>query len=156
MLDDNEEDNQPEDNLANVPVLSMAVLRDKALELFDGVVNKIHDNKYQKAELLLEHRRLFLSIEETELIVRENCALDTGSLFGIGGDTMEEAVNNMRKLMSALIDRIMSNVIQFGAKEGLIDVGFDDARNDFCFSVSDEGKKFVDEFKKEFGGEDAE
>lgn len=154
--------NPEESGYGGPPIMEMSDVRDKALEVFDRMANSVAGADDAPPGLLpiphldIEHRRQFLSVEETALIVKEHAAMVDDEFYGIGGDTPEEAMQNANKLVSALVDRIMSNVIHYGANAGLIEVGFDSEHDKFCFAVSNKGHAIIDDYKKRFGDQCAE
>jgi hypothetical protein len=67
-----------------------------------------------------EEKRHFLSIQETEGIVRSFCADDNGEMMAVGGNSKAEAMKQIRSMMEALIQRIMSNIVAEGVRRDLI------------------------------------
>lgn len=86
----------------------------------------------------------YLSTGEVETILKENCQCNTDGFYGVGGKTAEEANKNMETLMTALMRRILSNVISGGVRDGWLDCAFDSEKNDFCFKITDKGKEIVE------------
>jgi hypothetical protein len=138
-------------------------LRDAALILFDKFVE--HQNELSSpviSKVLFqslvspEEKHQFLSLEETERIVREHSFISPG-VYAIGGDTSEKAVKQVKNVMAALMQRIMSNLLRMGADLGLLDVMFDGETNDFRFDVSNKGQKLYERIKTQLeNGEDVE
>lgn len=167
MPDDYPEDDAPEFDPESsgldgksVPIASLEMLRDHALICFDKISGSLGKLDLPPVDItdtdVWKHRRNFLSVAETELIVREHCSFENDAGFAVGGDTPEEALQKMNELMGALISRVMSNVIRCGVDAGFIDVAFDNDDNDFHFSITESGQQLVDNLKEQFGGEDAE
>lgn len=91
----------------------------------------------------------YLSLTEVEQIVREH-----GHCFGDGGyalaaDTQDELNETLRRLMAALMDRILSNVVQAGVRDGLLECSFDSAVNDFVFDATEKGNNLAAEHRKQ-------
>lgn len=82
---------------------------------------------------------VFLSIQETENILREHSDYEEEGVFGVGGDTPDEANANMQKLIGELCSRILSNVLAAGVKQDLLDCQFDGDRDNFQFSLTEKG-----------------
>lgn len=149
MHDDDENDASEYEASLRGPMLSISHLRDYVLQLFQQLIEDRSGLKLETGHM--EYKQQFLAIEEVETIIREHSAYEDGAVMAVGGNSMEEAHATMRKLISALLDRVMSNVTRIGVDRGLIDVAFDSERNDFEFSVSKEGEAFVRECEKEWG-----
>ena len=143
-------------NPANSVGMSISMLRDKALIIFDSFVERMAAAK-KDAPILptpnilalnmpeeeLEARRRFLSVEETETILAEHnqkAGLPEG-IYAIGGKTPEEAAHNFIAMLHALGVRIMSNITNYATNNGLLDCCFDDDDEAFSFRVTDLGKK---------------
>lgn len=89
----------------------------------------------------------YLSLQETEAIVREHsCVVDEA--YAIGGDTEEEAKQKINELLAALMDRVMSNVLQESVRQDWLDCRYDDDKDDFTFSVTDKGRQIGAEHKR--------
>lgn len=128
---------------------TLEMLRDEAISLFDRFV--AHRSGMPPAGAVnatLEDKQKFLTLAETENIVKEHAVI-TEDAYAIGGDTPEEAARQIRIVMAALMQRILSNVLNAGAGLELFDVSFDEKRNDFCFQVSEKGKKLNDRIQKQ-------
>ncbi len=125
---------------------TIEMLRDHALTLFAKVVSRINNMPASAALPIDETQRHFLSVAETEAIIKEHSiAGGPEGVYAIGGETREEYEAQMRKLFQALMVRIEANVAQYGVKKGYLDCAFDSNANDFVFSVSEKGKAVVDE-----------
>lgn len=143
-----EEYEQSQQNGRFVPGMSIEQLRDQALYLFNRyVAYRLKEKKPPKVSAkMLERQRDFLSVDETESIVRELSA-DVGApegMYAIGGETPEKARKQMNKLLEALMSRIMSNVTNSAVNLGLLDCCFDASENAFDFDVTPLGKKLID------------
>lgn len=128
------------------PPTSIAELRDSALNLFEAYLCNRLNVKPRLAEETLEHRRQFLSEDETESIVKEfstPAGLPEG-VYGIGARSIEELQTKTRQLMNMLLARIMSNVAQYGVNAGLLDCAFDDEHDAFAFSPSQKGEELIE------------
>ena len=122
-------------------------LRDEALILFDQfIARQSAMPSPDVSRATTEEKREFLTLEETENIVREYAVIGPG-MYAVGGETQEEAFKQIRVVMAALMQRIMSNVLRIGADFGLIDVMFDNSANDFRFDVSDKGHRLYERLK---------
>lgn len=136
---------------ANHPgVMSIETLRNEALRLF-GLMLAEQAGVKQTVEMApSEEKQQFLSLQETENIVRSFSAADNGEMMAVGGNSKAEAMQQVRKLMEALIQRIMSNLVAEGVRRDLIDVAFDSDANDFAFSVNKHGRDLVDRYSEFF------
>jgi hypothetical protein len=132
-------------------------LRDEALILFDlFIARQSAMPSPDVSRATAEEKREFLTLEETENIVREYAVIGPG-MYAVGGDTQEEAFKQIRVVMGALMQRIMSNVLRIGADYGLVDVMFDSKTNDFRFDVSDKGQRVYERIKDKIEkGEDVD
>jgi hypothetical protein len=132
------------ENLDPAQMMSLDNLRDHALNLFDEHSARASGGINPAANLAsLEEKSRFLTLEETEQIVREFSSADNGEVMAVGGNTPQEAVMTITKLMQALLTRIMSNVVAEGVKRGYLDSHFDSENNAFAFSVSRQGFEFI-------------
>lgn len=124
---------------------TVEMLRDHALTLFAKVVARINNMPEDSSLPIDDTQRNFLSVSETEAIIKEH-SIPGGptGVYAIGGETKEEYETQMRKLITALMVRIEANVAQYGVQKGYLDCAFDNDANDFVFSVSDKGKAVVD------------
>lgn len=131
--------------------MSIEKLRDEALELFDQFITQ---TGFFKANIgvaslaSMEEKDQFLTLAETEAVVRDHAVIGPG-VYAVGGETKEAAMAQIRELLAALVQRVMSNVLRCAAGMGLVDVAFDDAQNDFMFAVSEKGKKACDRAKNQ-------
>ena len=125
-------------------ILSMTDLRNFAVKLFDDFIHSQSGLNPDIDGASFEDKCDFLTVAETETIVRDFSRTDVSGMFAVGGDTPDEALDQMRKLLSALVERVMSNVIAAGASEDLIAVAFDDDSNNFIFSVTEKGHALVE------------
>lgn len=140
MFDENDDDEKSD----GVPGGSLGALRDHALYLFAQFASHA-----AKKPLLfsLEHQRQFLSVDETEAIVREYSTALPGApegVYAVGGDSKEEFDKKMRALFAALLERIQSNVTEYGVKNGYLDCAFDDNENNFVFTPTQKGQAILD------------
>jgi len=117
---------------------TITMLRDYALTLFAKTVAEMN---YCIPKEISEEQHVFLSLDETEAIVKEHSALNGNGFYAIGGETEEEFNNQMRKMFKALMTRIESNVVQLGVKLGYLECAFDGEANDFTFSVTEKGRE---------------
>lgn len=138
-------DGQPNFENANAPVVPMQFLRDSAIKLFENYIVEQSGIKVDTDSASFEEKCEFLSMQETETIVRDFSAANNGALFAVGGDSKKAAIAQLNILMEALFTRIMSNVISSGVNKDLIDVSFDSDNDSFAFSVTDKGRQFVDD-----------
>lgn len=136
-------------------VIEIPFLRDTALKMFGRFLAHQSglDIEHYNFDNDVSEQQKFLSIEETDAIVRSHAAADNGEMMAVGGNSRAEAVQKINELMSALMGRIMSNVIAEGAKRDLIDVAFDDGADCFAFHVNANGHKLIQENKALFEGE---
>lgn len=132
-------------------VMSLESLRDKALVLFGEFIEQASGGINPQANVAtLEEKAQFLTIDETEQIVREHSAADNGEMMAVGGNTPQAAAEKITQLMRALLARIMSNVIALGVKEGYVDSCFDDENDAFAFSVSAAGMELIKRHREFF------
>lgn len=127
-------------------VVPLPLLRDTALKMFGQFMAQQAGVKPEQCNFddITEQRR-FLSIEETDAIVRSHAATDDGEMMAVGANTRAEAMQKVQELMRALISRVMSNIIAEGVNRDLIDVAFDNNANDFAFCVNANGRRLVQE-----------
>lgn len=131
-------------------IISMEILRNHAVALFGRFLaaqNNINPETYAD---LTDEKCQFLSLQETETIVRSFSAMDNGEMMAVGGNSKQEAVEQVQKLMTALVERVLSNVIAEGVRRDLIDVSFDDEQNNFAFQVNKNGESLIEEHKDFF------
>lgn len=131
-------------------VIPMEVLRNQAIVLFGRFLaaqNKMDPDTYAE---LTDEKCKFLSLQETETIVRSFSAMDNGEMMAVGGNSKKEAIDQIRQLMAALLERVLSNVIAEGVNRDLIDSYFDEARNSFGFEVNENGKQLLEQHKELF------
>ena len=117
---------------------TIAMVRNYALTLFAKNVAAMN---HCTPKEISEEQHAFLSLDETEAIVKEHSALNGNGFYAIGGETEEEFNSQMRKMFEALMTRIESNVAQLGVKLGYLDCAFDEEANDFTFSVTEKGRE---------------
>lgn len=147
MSDDTDNPNDDTKGSADVPIMTIEALRDYALRMFDGYM--AHTSGLASpdaATATQEEKQAFLTLEETENILREHAMTGPG-VYAVGGETIEEAANKLKTVMVALMQRILSNVLSAGANMGLFDVVFDDETNNFAFGVSEKGHRFYEKIK---------
>jgi hypothetical protein len=147
-------DGQPNFENNDAPVLPMQFLRDSAIKLFDRYIAEQSGIEVDADKASFEKKCEFLSLQETETIVRDFSAADNGEMFAVGGESKKAAMEQLHKLMEALFTRIMSNVISAGVSRDLIDVAFDSDNDSFAFSVTDKGRQFVDDRRHLFEKDD--
>jgi hypothetical protein len=125
---------------------SIEAIRSAALVMYGRFIAHLYGNKTddEKAKRCTN----YLSLQETENIVRGFSVVSDDGVYAIGGDTPEEARKNINELMAALMDRVMSNVLSAGVKSDLLDCSYDDKTNDFTFSVTEKGKNVVEDLRK--------
>jgi len=123
---------------------TIEMMREQALTLFAKVVAHINDMPEDSTLPIDDTQRRFLSVDETETIIKEH-SIPGGpeGFYAIGGETREEYETQMRKVFQALMMRIKANVTQYGVKKGYLDCAFDSDSNDFVFSVSEQGRAAV-------------
>lgn len=132
-------------------VISIEAMRDNALMLFGRLMAQTTGLKSDYvAEDVSDAQREFLSIAETENIIRSFSAHDNGEMMAVGGNSRQEARTQVRKLMEALVTRIMSNVTAEASRRDLIDVAFDSEADAFAFNVNDNGKSLIETYKDMF------
>lgn len=124
---------------------SLEDMRQQALHLFGMFVARTGGKTL--LQLVPQDAGKFLSIEEVENIIKEH-SVPVGDGFAVGGNTKEEALNKMRELFAALMNRVMSNVLHSGVERGWLDFTFNTEANDFEFTVTEEGKRAHAEFKR--------
>ena len=125
-------------DVGNARALSLEDLRDHALRRFGTAMQRQSGKDFPLPPPEESHR--YLSLEELDAIVREHgCRTDGGTV--VGGDTREEAVERFGQMMSAILSRILSNVLRSAVQQGMIEWEFDPEANDFFFSVTDEARK---------------
>lgn len=131
-------------------VIPMEVLRNQAIVLFGRFLAMQSDTDPETYADLTEEKCKFLSLQETETIVRSFSAMDNGEMMAVGGNSKKEAVEQIKQLMAALVERVLSNVIAEGVRQDLIDSYFDATRNSFDFEVSETGKQMLAQHKDLF------
>lgn len=156
MFDEYEDNDTPwqeSDAEKDMPkMMTIAFLRDKALEVFNGVLAQQAGLKKEFfVPEINDSHRAYLSLKETEAIVESFSAIKGAPFMAIGGNSKAEAMQQVQNLMQALMTRIMSNVIAEGVKQDLIDSAFDSEKNDFVFGVTPKGMdmcmKLADQFE---------
>jgi len=123
-------------------------VRNMALQAFHRFLEKMCEDKLPQ---MTEYMQEFLSTQETINIIKEHCNIFTEDEFGIGADNEAEYKQKMMKMMHALGERIMSNVLHSGVKRGLLDSEYDIDKGAFAFSITDKGKnlgKLLDEISR--------
>jgi len=138
----------PENDHPNV--IPMEMLRDQAIALFGRFIAEQSGVNAETCAMLTEEKCKFLTLPETEAIVRSFSAMDNGEMMAVGGNSKAEAMQQIRKLMAALLERVLSNVIQEGVRRDLIDVAFDGEQNAFAFQVNANGERLIEEHKELF------
>jgi hypothetical protein len=147
MSDDTDNQNDETPDPVDVPIMTIESLRDWALRMFDGYLAHASDTPGpDSVNATPEEKQDFLTLEETENILREYAKIGPG-VYAVGGETMEEAKETVKAVMAALMQRILSNVLSAGANVGLFDVVFDDETNNFAFGVSEKGQRLYEKIK---------
>jgi hypothetical protein len=147
------------DQMAHIMQNSMSInsFRDKALFMFNALLierlemhKKKKKNEFRLSVEQLADQRKFLSCEELEQIIRDCSKTNVDEpdipegLYAIGGHTPQEAMAQMRKLIEAVLNRILSNITQQAVAADLLDCMFDGDNDAFMFSVSEKGKAEVE------------
>jgi hypothetical protein len=141
--DDNDSSKLP----ASAQPLTIKQLRDSAILAFDAMMTAGTGFRALDADELSEVS--FLSVAETEAIVRDFGVIVSDEFMAIGGETREEAEAKIKAVLNALGQRIMSNVLAEGTRTGMLDSAFDDETDGFVFRLTDKGKEFRDRVAKE-------
>jgi hypothetical protein len=149
MFDDNDNDDDGFELPTRDTAFTVSQLRDCALLAFDEMMSEHTGLKTPDPEELLDQKREYLSISETEAVVREFGVNINDEFMAVGGETREEAEEKVREVIRALGRRIMSNVLAEGTRAGLLDSAFDDETNGFVFRLTDKGKEFRDRVVKD-------
>jgi hypothetical protein len=144
MAEFENESNESEDQGRCVMGGTIEMMRDHALMLFAKVVARINNMPDDFSLPIDDAQRHFLSVAETEAIIKEH-SIPGGpeGMYAIGGETREEYEAQMRKVFQALMVRIEANVAQYGVKKGYLDCAFDNDANNFVFSVSEKGHAVI-------------
>ena len=119
---------------------SMSQIQDLALAMFARFLTQLSGCPISKD--LSDWTRQFLSLHEIELIMRDY-GQETEAGFIVGGDSQEEMAKNVTEMMSALMKRILSNVLAKGVDLGFLDCEFNTDTNEFDFGVTEKGKRVV-------------
>lgn len=139
LFDDNYDDTDARYELSTIDSV-----RDAALIMYGRFIARINDQEANDDEA--KQKSQYLTLQEAEQIIREHsCVVD--GVYGIGAKTKEEAKTKINELLAALMDRIMSNVVQEAVKQDLLDCQYDNATNDFAFSVTETGKQKIAELR---------
>jgi hypothetical protein len=120
-------------------VMSFKNLQQEALQLFGKFVQKVSGANIPDRPP--DNAEKYLTLAEVEGIIREH-GEEFPHGFVVGGDTEEEARHNMGRLMAALMERILSNLMAAGVKDGHLDCSFDAETDDFEFTITEKGKQF--------------
>ena len=112
-------------------------MRDMALSCFHKFLEKMCGETLPAPSSAMTE---FLTTQETVMIIKEHCNIFTDDEFGIGADTEEEYKKKMLKMMHALGERIMSNLLHAGVKRGLLDSEYDIDKGAFAFELTEKGK----------------
>jgi hypothetical protein len=138
-------DTDDNDTNARYELSTIDAVREAALIMYGRFVANINnmENDDEGAKL----RTNYLSLSETEAIIKEH-GFVVGDTYAIGGDTPEEAKKQINALLAALLDRVMSNVLQEGVKQELLDCAYDTNTDDFAFSVTDKGRQKIEELRQ--------
>lgn len=141
MFDDNFDDTAGRYEISSLPAI-----REAALIMYGRFIAHMHGVEPNDDDAKMRHEHL--SLQETENIVREHSFVNEDGVYAIGGDTQEEARAQVNEMLSALMDRVMSNVLSAGVKSELLDCTYDTNIDDFTFSVTDKGREIVDAERK--------
>lgn len=131
------EDEEPEDNHNLLGMTTLEELQTHALGVF-GLYLKKFSGAEGLPDMPPESAERFLPLSELECILRDH-GQEGEEGYSVGGDTLEEAKANLHKLMFAILQRILSNVLQSGVEEGLLDCEFNADANDFQFCATEKG-----------------
>ena len=144
-----EESQEYDDDYTQRAESSLRALQRAALVIYGKFVAAQQNAESNDEEAATKEQ--FLSLQEVENIVREHANTDKSDNdnYVIGADTADEANKIVHAVMAALMDRIMSNVLQAGVNQGLLDCAYDNDSDDFVFSVTPHGKALVEEFHDE-------
>jgi hypothetical protein len=134
------DENEYSDTDARFQLSTIPAVRDAALILYGRFISRLNDKPIDDEHAKKSEQ--YLSLQETEAIVREHSYVVDDS-YAIGGDTQEEAKEKINELLAALLDRVMSNVLQEGVRQEWLDCQYDVEKNDFAFSVTEKGKQAV-------------
>ena len=132
MFDEDNDDSDEQHTYTDVENM-----RDMALSCFHKFLEKSCGEKLLAASSAMN---VFLTTQETAIIIKEHCNIFTEDSFGIGADSEEEYKEKMLKMMHALGERIMSNLLHAGVKRGLLDSEYDIDKGAFAFELTEKGK----------------
>jgi hypothetical protein len=133
---DDEPDN---DETPSLGAMSFKNLQQEALQLFGRVVKKVSGANIPDAPPVNAEK--YLTMAEIEGIIKEHGEEMSGG-FIVGGDTEEEARQKIGRLMEALMERILSNLMAEGVKAGHLDCAFDSESNEFEFQITEKGRQY--------------
>lgn len=136
-----------DDTAGRYELSSVEAIREAALIMYGRFIAHMYGAEPDEEQS--KRCTAYLSLQETENIVREHSHVSDDGVYAIGGDSPEEAKAKINDLMAALMDRVMSNVIAAGVKEDLLDCTYDSNINDFSFAVTEKGKTIAERLKKE-------
>jgi hypothetical protein len=123
-------------------------VRDMALECFHTFLEKTCGEKMPAPSSAMHE---FLTTQETVMIIKEHCNIFTEKEFGIGANSEKEYKEKMLKMMHALGERIMSNLLHAGVKRGLLDSEYDIEKEAFAFELTEKGKTLGTLIEKIYG-----
>jgi hypothetical protein len=136
------------DELQNIFSNSIEVVRDQALDCFNYCVAA--QVGLARPEVTEKHRT-YLSVDETEAIIKDHATvLEHG--YCIGGGSTEELHEKMEKLFAAFMERIRSNIMHEGVRLGYLDAIFDSEKNAFDFIVTEKGAQYSEQQFNEYFG----
>lgn len=135
---DNEEENNEHTSMGQTTFES---IRNYALCLFGRYLKEAHNNT-NLPDIPPDSATRFLSVSEVEAIVREH-GFAASEGYYVGGESPEEAYAIIGKMMCALVQRILSNVMAEGTSQGLLDCVFNEKSNDFEFDITEKGKRVL-------------
>lgn len=149
--EDNKNWKFPSDSAPIGPAMTIENLRDGALHMFDRYLCfrlKIKPGEFGSTNI--DESRRFLSLEETENIIKEFSAVGEfpDGMYAIGARSVEELMQKTRELLQALMNRIMSNLTHEGVNRGLLDCAFDSDSGSFAFTPSAAGEKLIEQIAK--------
>lgn len=133
------DDEQDDDETPNLGAMSFKTLQQEALQLFGRVVKKVSGANIPDAPPADAEK--YLTLGEIEGIIKDH-GQEVSEGFIVGGDTEEEARQNIGRLMEALMERILSNLMAAGVKDGHLDCAFDSESNEFEFQITEKGRQY--------------
>jgi hypothetical protein len=136
------------DTPKNIFADSIEDVRDQALECFNYCL--CSEMQLPRPKLTEKHRS-YLSVDETEAIIKDH-AVNLGHGYCIGGGSKEELQEKMETLFNAFTARIKSNIMHEGVKLGYLEPIFDPDKNEFDFEVTEKGEAYNEQQFQEYFG----